>query len=203
MATEPCAPNPANVSARRGALIGSFWDQAWFDKTCDTLAGCDCEIDWFGNNQSPWLSFPEKSLERAGIRAHGVLPETELASRLRQYPFVLVPVGNLDDEETNQGVACLSMPGRILFALATSNTPVILLGSEKTCGARLVRHFGVGVVAPYSARRLSSAIQEILEPKNQKRFRESAVAVGRRFSDEGIVEWLETSMRIGAPADDR
>ena len=77
--------------------------------------------------------------------------------------LALVPIGAmadspaalLDGRETDQGVASLSLPGRILFAAATSNTPILVVGSENTCAARFVRHFGIGETVPYN-----SAIQQ-------------------------------------------
>lgn len=202
-APRPTLPAKQFSESRTGALIGSFWDQTWFDRTCAVLEQCDCNIDWYGNNKSPWLTFPDQVLKRAGIKPFGVVPEPQLAEKLPDYPFVIVPVGALDDEESNKGVAFLSLPGRILFVLATSHVPILIMGSDKTCGARFVRHFQVGEVAPYSAMRLSGAIDRLLDPENQKRLRQNAAAIGQRFSDRGIVDWLADSIERGAPADAR
>jgi len=61
-------PSPAvNGRPRRGALIGSFWDQSWYDRLCSVLSRCDCRIDWFGNNKSPWFDLSPPSLAKAGI----------------------------------------------------------------------------------------------------------------------------------------
>ncbi len=200
---EPLPPSAARAAARRGALIGSFWDQVWFDKTCDALEACDGTVDWYGNTQSPWLKFPQRDLERAGIRPLGLLPEPELARRLRDYLYVLVPVSAFDKNERNTGVARLSLPGRILFALATAQIPVLILGSEQTCGARFVQHFGVGEVAPYSGKAVRQAIARISEPARQDEMRRNAAAIGPRFSDRGVVRWLADSIERGHPADNR
>src|SRR5262249_55467554 len=125
----------ANGIRRKAALIGSFWEQSWFNNLCDALEQSDADVDWYGNNRSRWLRYPEKDLKRAGITAHGVIPEDQLARDLRRHSIVIVPVGTLDDEERHPGVVRLSLPGRILFAAATSNTPVLIVGSNKTCGA--------------------------------------------------------------------
>jgi len=201
VAREPVEFSPPEEET--GVLIGSFWDQSWFDRTCDVLEGLDCRIDWFGNNKSPWLRFPPEDLERAGITARGLVPEPELAQRLRDYSYVIVPVGTFDDKEDNTGVARLSLPGRILFAVSTSHTPLLLLGSEETCGARFVRHFDLGEVAPYSSSAVGAAIRRLLDPAAQRRMRQNALAVGPKFSDRGVVEWLEKSIEAGRPADER
>ncbi|MCW5977785.1 MAG: hypothetical protein KIT09_06890 [Bryobacteraceae bacterium] len=197
------APDDGVDAAPRAALLGSFWDRAWFDNACAALAGCGCQIDWFGNNQSPWVAFSREATDRAGIRALGLVPEAELAARLRGYPFVIVPAGALDGADANPGVAWLSLPGRILFAVAASKTPVLVLGSEKTCAARFVRHFGVGETAPYRRDALRAAMESLRQPDNRRRCRRHAAAIARQLSDSGVVEWLAHSIELGRPADDR
>jgi hypothetical protein len=188
---------------RKGALIGSFWDQRWFDELCGVLSCCDFEIDWFGNNNSPWFEFSTESLARAGVTAHGVVPEAQLKVELAKYPFVIVPVGALDEKDANPGVAWLSLPGRILFALACSHTPILIVGSGRTCGARFVAHFGVGEVVPYDAALLRAAMERISRPENQSRFRQNAARIAPALSDRGVAEWLAQSIELGAPADRR
>jgi hypothetical protein len=188
---------------RKGALIGSFWDQSWFDRLCAVLEKCGWEIDWFGNNKSPWLKFPEEALRRAGITARGVVPEEQLAVELRKYPFVIVPVGTLDGKETNTGVACLSLPGRILFAMATSHTPILVVGSNRACGARFVSQLRIGEVVRYDAALVSAAMDRLVEPANQREIRQRAAARAQSFSDRGVAEWLAESIALGHPADNR
>jgi hypothetical protein len=199
---EPQALNHAPLE-RSGALLGSFWDQSWFDRLCRELSNCPCQIDWYGNNKSPWLQFPEENLKAAGIRPRGLIPETQLAVVLRQYPFVMVPVSALDEQEKNKGVASLSLPGRILFAAATSHTPMLIIGSEQTCGSRFVRHFGIGVTAPYENARIAAAIDHLKDPGIQLEMRQNAARVAAAFSDRGVVEWLTASIEKGCPADNR
>ncbi|MCX6376602.1 MAG: hypothetical protein NTU88_11315 [Armatimonadetes bacterium] len=188
---------------RTGALLGSFWDQVWFDRLCSILARLDWKIDWYGNNQSPWFKFPPKMLTRAGITAFGVIPEEQLAVELRRYPFVIVPVGALDGKESNTGVASLSLPGRILFSAAASHTPVLVVGSENTCGARFVKHFGIGETVPYEADAVGAAMERLSAPDAQRRMRANAAAIAQSFSDRGVPEWLEASIESGCLADRR
>jgi hypothetical protein len=187
----------------RGALIGSFWDQSWFDRLCSSLAGCGRKIDWFGNNKSPWFELSPKQLAKAGIEAHGIVPEDRLARELANYPFVIVPVGALDEKDSNRGVARLSLPGRILFAAATSQTPVLIVGSPRTCGARFVAHFGIGEIAPYDAHAISAAMDRMSKPDAQQRMRKAAAGIAPTLSDRGVSEWLWKSIELGVPADRR
>src|SRR6202011_4671559 len=190
-------------TARRGALMGSFWDQSWFDLLCSELKGSGWRIDWYGNNRSPFLKFRTKDLARAGITPLGVVSEKRLALELRKYPFVIVPAALLDGRETDQGVASLSLPGRILFAAATSNTPILVVGSENTCAARFVRHFGIGETVPYNSAKLSVTMNRLSDPAVQPVLRRNAATIAPAFSDHGIVDWLQTSIQQGRHADTR
>jgi hypothetical protein len=196
-------PPAAPADTRRGALIGSFWDQSWYDRLCAVLSECDSSIDWFGNNKSPWLDLSPGSLAKAGITAHGIVPEDQLARELRNYPFVVVPVAALDETESNAGVARLSLPGRILFAGATSHTPVLVVGSRRTCGARFVAHFGLGEVVPYEASAVAAAMDRMRQPAAQVRMRQAAARIAPVLSDRRITDWLAQSIEQGAPADRR
>jgi hypothetical protein len=203
VATRPLPSPTSSGRRRRGALIGSFWDQRWFDGLCDVLKDCDCDIDWFGNNKSPWVRFPAESLAQAGITARGIVQEAQLAAELATYPFVIVPTGALDGSETTPGVAQLSLPGRILFALATSQTPLLVVGSNRTCGSRFVTHFDIGEVVPYDAARVSAAMDRLSEPSTQLRMRQNAAAMAPGISDAGLPAWLEASIDLERPADTR
>jgi hypothetical protein len=196
-------PCPAVVGRRVGALIGSFWDQSWYDRLCAVLAVCQCRIDWFGNDKSPWFDLSPERLAAAGITAHGIVSEQRLAAELAKYPFVIVPTGALDGKESNVGVARLSLPGRILFAVATAHSPVLLIGSEQTCGARFIKHFGVGEVVPYDADAVSDAMDRMSAPEAQLRMRQAAARISPVLSGGGVSAWLARSIESGLPADPR
>ena len=202
VAVEPLPP-AYDPEAKKGALLGSFWDQSWFDQLCAALEPCHYRIDWYGQNRSPWLKFPPEDLKRAGITPFGILPEERLAAELRKYPFVIVPCGELGGKETNVGVASLSLPGRILFAAATAHTPILLVGSDRSCGARFVDRFGIGVTVPYGAARLAKAMKRLSEPRLQAEMRRRAAAIAGALSDRGVVDWLAESIERGEPADSR
>jgi len=100
-------------------------------------------------------------------------------------------------------VARLSLPGRILFALATSHTPILLVGSSETCGARFVTQFGVGEVVPYDARKIAHAIDRLSQPESQTCYRQRAAHIAPALSDRDVADWLAASIELGTPADRR
>jgi hypothetical protein len=122
---------------------------------------------------------------------------------LRKYPFVIVPVGALDDQEFNRGVASLSLPGRILFAAAASHTPVLVVGSSETCGARFVTRSGIGVVAPYEASAVAAAMDYLRDSNVQMEARRNAAAIAPLLSDQGVGDWLSASIEQGRAVDNR
>ncbi len=186
----------------RGALLGSFWEQAWFDRLCDALAPSGVEVDWFGNAESPWVRFPERDLQRARIRPRGIVDEEFLAAELPRYPFVIAPVSALDRTEKNEGVASLSLPGRIIFA-AVTGTPVLVVGHAETCAARFVKRFGIGEVVPYDAGAVNGAMKKMRDAEPQRTMRSNTARIAPAFSDRGIGEWLRESIRLGRAADTR
>ena len=186
----------------RIVLLGSFRDQSRFDRLCSALEFCDCSIDWYGQNNWPWLKFPNDDLERARIRPFGIVPEDRLAAELNNYPLAIVPAEAFDGQD-DDAAASLSLHSRIPFAIATSHMPILVVGSEENCAARFVRHFGVGAVAPYEKQALKAAIARLREDGVQCAMRKNAAAIAPAFSDQGVEQWLAASVDLGMPADRR
>jgi len=197
----------ASPTPGRGAFVGSIWSRKWLEHLAATLANARMEVDWYGNHQSPYLGLTGEDharLARSGIVAHGILPEPKLAAVLRQHSYALVPTGNFTGDDGNAAaVARLSLPGRILFIAATSNTPVIVLGSEETPASRFVRRFGIGVTSPYEAEAFRRAVEHVTVPEVQTEMRRRAAAIAGVLSSDGVADWLFRSLERGEPADDR
>lgn len=189
--------------SQTGALIGSIWSSKWFELLRDTVKGSGLKIHWYGNNQSSLFTVSPHELEHEGITSFGVLPEDQLAEHLRNYPYVVVPAGILDEREDCWAIGQLSLPGRILFILATSNTPIIVLGSEKTPAARFVKRFQIGVVCDYNSESFLEAVQQLTSVEVQKEMRRNAAALASSLSSDGIDDWIWRSLELGEPCDFR
>ena len=194
---------PQKPGQTRGALVGSIWSLQWFNNICNVLESSDIELDWFGNSKYNWLTLSEAEIQLKGLYPQGICPEDQLAKKLKAYPYVIVPTGTLDERDDQPQLSKLSLPGRILFVLATANTPIVLLGDPGTSAAKFVQQFHIGVVCDYSPNSLKQAVNFVLEPANQRMFRENAARIGHRFSDQDIDDWIWKSLELGHAADDR
>lgn len=187
----------------RGALVGSIWSLQWFNNICHSLNNTGIELDWYGNSEYYWLTDSETVLHQKGLFPKGICPEDILSENLKKYPFVVVPTGTLDERDDQAHLSKLSLPGRILFILATSNTPIILLGDPSTSAANFVNRFKIGVVCDYTPGDLKNAVEYVLDPSNQQNLRQNAINVAQRFSDRGIDDWIWQSLEMRQAANER
>jgi hypothetical protein len=187
-----------------GALMGSVWSRAWLDQLSKVILGAGETLEWYGNHRAPWLRIGDRELVAMGLRPHGIVPEPELADALLQHPFVVVPTGEEPDGgREHDALAALSLPGRILFAVAAAQAPVLVVGHERTPAAAFVRRHGLGAVVPYDPAALRAAVAELRRPEIQAAVRARAATLAPGLSDTGVGDWLTRSVEAGAPADDR
>jgi hypothetical protein len=197
---------PVDASGRistSGVLIGSLWSKRWYDMLCAAAEGAGLRLDWYGNNKYPWMEIEIGPIKETGVNARGLIPEPELVEKMKQAAFVVVPTGTLDAEDDRKDLSMMSLPGRIILAMATSTTPVIIMGSRKTAAARFVERFGVGVTCEYEAGSLKEAVAHVTEPGMQRLMRERAAALAPRFAVDHMHHWLWESVRLGRPMDRR
>jgi hypothetical protein len=80
---------------------------------------------------------------------------------------------------------------------------VLTIGSQDTCGARFVKHFGIGETVPYDRVALEKAMDRICDPNVRERMRSNAARLGEAFSDRGVGDWLARSLQLCRSADAR
>jgi FkbM family methyltransferase len=194
-----------DLAAKRGILVGNVWGQDWLDRLRQTVRGTGIVIDWYCNNadQCSWLNFDRAELAEDGITLYAALPEPELAQVLQSYAFALLPSGTLAADDSKKSIAALSLPSRIPFLLASSQMPVIVLGSAETASARFVRRFELGAVVNYVASEFQAAVARICTPAQQTQMRENAAKLAPIFDCQGVSDWLWQSLAQGEAIDDR
>ncbi len=202
---EPLATTaePEVLRNRAGVLVGSLWSSAWLKKLRQVVHASGLQVHWYGNAKATWLNTNSEELRHDGIVDCGFIPEAELTQRLKNYAYALVPSGTLDQEDDRPEIARLSLPTRMVYLLAGSHTPMVVLGSERTAAAGFVQRFGVGCVCPYEPAALSEAVAGICEPPRNAELRARAASQSAAFSARGLASWVWESLARGEPLDDR
>jgi hypothetical protein len=196
--------SPEKLKSRTGAMIGNIWSPSWLEILRQTTKAAKIDLDWYGNKGAQWNIESRSQLQADGIIEKGFLPtELEVATALRQYPFVVVPSGTLDERDCKPSTSWLSLPSRIPFILASSNTPIIVLGNRHTAAARFVTRLGIGVVADYDGASLRRAVEYITQSEIQEQFRTRAASLAPLFENKDTDEWIWQSLAAGKPIDDR
>jgi hypothetical protein len=187
-----------------GAIFGNIWSPQWLELLRRMTRGAGVQLDWYGNTGADWNFNDRDRLAADGIIERGFLPtETEVASVLREYAYVVVPSGTLDDRDDNKPTSWLSLPSRIPFVLATANTPIVVLGNPSTTAGRFVERFGIGTVADYTPESFGAAVKDVTQPERQQELRENAARIAHEFVNEEMDDWIWQSLALGKPIDFR
>jgi FkbM family methyltransferase len=194
--------SPSNAQ-HRGILVGNIWSQKYLDCLRETVRNSNLKIDWYCNSYAnpKWLSFERENLKNDGIKIYPPLKESELVEQFKNYSFAIIPSGKLDESDNIQNIARLSLPSRVPFILATSQTPFIVLGSEETAVARFVKRFEVGLVSDYNSTSFKEVVSQIVISDVQGKMRQNAAAIADLFTSDGISQWLWESLEKGEPID--
>jgi hypothetical protein len=192
----------AENSDQTGVIVGNIWSPQWFQLLRTMTREAGVKLDWYGNSGADWNLGDRSQLTADGITERGFLPtETEVAAVLRNHPFVVVPSGTLDDRDDNHATSLLSLPSRIPFVMATSNTPIIVVGSRNTAAARFVERLQIGTVADYDPVSFRAAVAYITQPQTQLQLRQNAARQVSHFVNEQMDEWIWQSLAAGQPID--
>lgn len=195
------------LANKTGVLIGNVWNERWFNNLQKLLTGFSHQIDWFRSGQVQdfqWLADKQSFLQQGILRQQDfVEDEFEFVHKLRQYPYAVIPSSTLDQEDEHLPVGYLSLPSRIPYLLATTNIPMIVVGSKETAAAKFVERFGVGVVSDYNPASFSQAVDYVTAPDHQREMRQRAAMLAGSFSDKKFDTWLWSSLDAEQPIDFR
>jgi hypothetical protein len=201
--TVPRMPPAAALQAQRGVIVGNVWSQRWLRLLRATVKGTGVTLDWYCNSGLRWNESIIDALAADGIHARGAVSDQALIATLRESPFVVVPSGTLDELDDRRFIAQLSLPSRITYVIATSNTPVIVVGDERTAAARFAVGSGTGAVSRYDGPCFLRTIKAVTAPDTQARMRRRAAQIAPALAADGVREWIWRSLEAGAAVDDR
>ncbi len=192
---EPDSPVPGTA-----VIVGNIWGKSWLDQLRETIRGSGLHVTWFANNpNAAWLGSSLEGLERDGITMMPALSEPELAQRLKTFEVALLPSTPEIETSENSGVAALSLPSRVPFILGASSLPVIVLGDDRTCASRFVRHFGVGTGCPYSPVGLQSALDMVRSNEWKADHADRLTSLRAALDCADVPGWFRSTLDSGSP----
>jgi len=194
---------PADADPAHGVIIGNIWGRSWVKRLCRTVRDSGIRLTWYFPGDRRDLAVSSAELQACGIALKEPVPEEELVQVLRGSLFTVAPTGTLERGDDLRWVAKLSLPSRIIYLIASSHIPVLVLGNRQTAAARFVEQFGVGLVADYDRSSFQDAVRRITAHDENMEMRRRAATAGPRFSDEGAAEWIWKSLAAGRPIDRR
>ncbi len=201
MQTEVRIPKDNLYQEKVGALVGNVWATSWLTMLRPVIKASGYTVHWFGSLLK-WVQSQKSTLRSEGFMLQGYIPKNEdLVARLREYPYIVMPSGTLDARDDRPSIARLSLPSRLPFILATSHTPIIVLGSPDTAAARFVTYCQIGVVADYTPESFREAVNYITQPEVQLAMRQRAALLAPSFAVEGVADWIWQSLAQGQACD--
>ncbi len=194
---------PATLDSKNPVMIGNVWGAHWLNRLRLATRHSGIRITWYSNAGFDNLACDRAELEADSILATDPLPDDELVALLRQLSFAIVPSGTLDHDDDRGFLARLSLPSRLIFMMATSHIPILVLGHPDSAVAKFVTRLGLGLVAPYDKDCLLTASRAICDPETNLKIRRRAHAIASKFSDKGAADWIWRSLENGTPYDQR
>jgi hypothetical protein len=191
---------PNAPDARRGAIVGNVWGSRWLALLLKMAKESGVALDWYSNSGFP---VEAERLNESSIFPQARHSDAQLVRALRNTWFGVLPSGTLDARDDRQNIARRSLPSRLIYMMATSQIPVIVLGSRETAAAKFVERAGIGLVADYDAKSFRDAVDRILQRDVNLTMRRKALALGPRYADTGAAEWIWKSLALGKPMDAR
>jgi hypothetical protein len=114
----------------------------------------------------------------------------------------VVPTGLLDGSEKNEWLTRLSLPSRMVFILTQTFTPMLVLGSRRSCAARFVERLGVGCVSSYTAEDASHVIAQLVDPVFHEQLVDRAKAASETFVRPNFGNSIWRTLEEGEPLPD-
>lgn len=200
----PCYWDREAGEPLRAAMIGNIWTANRLEQLRGLLRATGIRIDWYGNGpKASWLSGTAEQWEQDNLFCMGFLPEDDLVASLASYAFLIVPSGTLAADDDKPAFSRLSLPSRLVFLLARTETPILVLGSNETAAGRFVTMTGAGICSSYTPDEFRRQVERLLDPTFrqdvERNIHRLAPALILRHADAWI--WRSLAARRPEPAD--
>lgn len=177
------------------AMIGNVWTAARFRDLRTLAREAGATIDWYGNGpKASWIEGNPDDWEADGIRCLGFLPDDDLIAALASYPFIIVPSGTLGPDDDNPAFSRLSLPSRLIFLHARTDTPVVVMGSPDTAAGRFVLGHGTGLCSTFNAADFINTAGRIMSPPTRDDIRRRIRGIAERLVMDNMDAWIWDSL---------
>jgi hypothetical protein len=202
----PCYWEPVAEQPLRAALIGNVWTANRFEQLRELLRRTGLHLDWFGHgSKARWLPESPEAWEADNLFCMGYLPEDDLIASLASYPFLIVPSGTLDATDDNLAFSRLSLPSRLIFLHARTDTPVLVFGSDESAAGRFVSRTGTGTCTSAHVEDFAANVKQLTENPSRAIYRSNIrkLAASLVFPAAGAWIWQSLSAQrpMAAPFD--
>ena len=194
-----------SIQRRQAVMIGNVWSQEWLEKLIGAIAESGWTVTWYTSNPDAfWLNFDRARVERSGLVVVEQPPMPEFIEAVSNAAFVVVPSAEVLDAGPAAAIARLSLPTRVPFVVATSGTPILVLGNPASAVSRFIRRFELGEVVDYSGEAFKQAAESLCLEERQRTIRHKAATLGTMFRSEGVYDYMRSAAQSrGYVADDR
>jgi FkbM family methyltransferase len=194
----PGRPRPTGHD--RGVVVGNIWGRGWLEALRETVREAGLEVDWYPNApRGGWLDVDPAELAVDGLRLLEPLPAFDLARRLRDYEFALMPSAPRLGGPESHAVAALSLPSRLATVVGATELPIVVLGDADTCAARFVSFFDLGVSCSYGGRELRDAVEGFRGDGPRAALDEAVGRMRRLLHVDDLGGWIERAIVGGRP----
>lgn len=184
-------PLPA-LAERKAVMIGNIWSQTWLEKLLATIDKSGWSVTWYASNpDAAWLNFSREDAKAKGLVIQEQPPMADYIKAVAEAALVIVPTAAEFDSDPAAAISRLSLPTRVPFIIATSGTPILVIGNKNSGVARFVTRFGLGKVCDYSPQGFKDAADHLADPTLQASIRRSAAELAPMFKSEGIYDYIK------------
>lgn len=196
----PCYWQSDTDKPLKVAMIGNVWTAHQFNQLRTLLRASDLHVDWYGNGAAAsWLPGTPDEWEADNLHCLGHLPEDDLVASLASYLCVIVPSGSLDQDDDNLSFSRLSLPSRLIFIHARTDTPVLLLGSKDSAAGHFILNLGTGLCSAYEVQDLRRQLAQLQDQNEHLKLRQAIRHWAPHFILPDCGKWLWESLARRSP----
>jgi hypothetical protein len=180
------------------ALVGNVWTAGQFLRLRRLVKSAGIRLEWYGAaSRAGWLPGTAAEWEQDGIYCLGHLPDEDLAAALAGYLCVIIPSGDMDNNDDNLAFSRLSLPSRLIALSTLAATPQLVLGHEDTAAGRFVRTQGFGRCCRYTSTALRTALRHLASTAERQSTIQNIATAASKLAFPQARQWIWNGLQTG------